>query len=165
MRRVLQVHWLPVMQDLRSAARQQPRHSMPRPRHGQSTDDTEELHSAFREGCQQIYSLWEELGTAYKINGMSRRDIKLLPGYVHAEDKAKGCFDTGCPCYGEKPLHKLRRVCKGCWSAYYCGPRCQKRYVTAPLYQPALLDVSRYCRDWEAGHKDSCRRRPSSISD
>ncbi|KAI0825607.1 hypothetical protein BC629DRAFT_10160 [Irpex lacteus] len=132
LRRVLQVHWLPVLDKLRTTLREGRR--------------TSSLSSAHIQTLKDIIETWEELGLDFNLSERSREDDRGLTNYVTEKEKQLGCFNAECPCYGEKPLHGIRRICTGCWAVFYCGERCQKR-------------------DWKAGHKSVCERRqkPSTV--
>lgn len=109
-RRLLQVHWLPILFELRGKPR--------RP------------NAAGNVALPQFGDFikrWEKLGEVYSLSTRSREFDRDLTSYVLLQQKLQGCFWEECPCYGRKPQHDVRRVCKGCWRAYYCGPRCQAR--------------------------------------
>ncbi|KAI0825585.1 hypothetical protein BC629DRAFT_8578 [Irpex lacteus] len=131
-RRVLQVYWLPTLQKILATL-------------GPS-DAPEDLSVAERGSLRGLLKRWKELGRAYNLSERSRDDDTGLTDYVTAAELSLGCHFTECLCYGQKPLHGTRRVCKGCWSVYYCGERCQKK-------------------DWKAGHRDICLGRSSTIAD
>ncbi|KAI0826064.1 hypothetical protein BC629DRAFT_45019 [Irpex lacteus] len=126
LRRVLQVYWLPTLQKILAALRPSSSQDVP--------NATEKAR------LQELLKLWKDLGRAFNLSEKSRDDDTGLTSYVTPEELNLGCFFDECLCYGEKPLHGIRRVCQGCWSVYYCGKRCQKK-------------------DWKAGHKDICRGR------
>lgn len=117
LRRTLQVYWLPALQDIRTALHL-------------SRSQANTSATVSRAELQDMLKLWEELGRGLNLSNKSRENDTNLTSYVTADELALGCFYPGCLCYGEKPLHGIRRICKGCWSAYYCGPKCQKKLVT-----------------------------------
>lgn len=116
LRRVLQVYWLPTLRDMRTALRP-----------SQSGHSQAGLSAAARTSLQDILRRWKDLGRAFNLSEKSREEDTGLTNYVTTEELSQGCFFPECLCYGEKPLHGIRRVCKGCWSVYYCGKRCQKK--------------------------------------
>ncbi|KAI0769240.1 hypothetical protein BC629DRAFT_798427 [Irpex lacteus] len=108
-RRVLQVHWLPVLADLRMSLRREP-------------------HSAkLRASLQDFMNQWKKLGRVYSLSEWNEEDKSVLEDYSTPEEKLLGCFFAECPCYGHAPVHGYRRVCTGCWAVYYCGKQCQKK--------------------------------------
>ncbi|GJE90283.1 zinc finger MYND domain-containing protein [Phanerochaete sordida] len=75
-----------------------------------------------------------------------RRLGRFMPADARedGEEERRGVFERcawrECGCHVHRPLH-LVKVCKGCWLASYCGPRCQ-------------------ASDWEnGGHRAVCRNR------
>lgn len=117
LRRVLQAHWLPILERLRTA-----------------TSVQGELWQKHGSGgpipsLNVIKKKWERLGRDFDLSSRTREDDTCLIDYVTPEERRLGCFSTECPNYGEKPLHRTRRTCTGCWAAFYCGKRCQKKCV------------------------------------
>lgn len=112
LRRVLQVHWHPALTRLRSALLQTGVHRQ-----------DEEVRAALR----SLLKRWEDIGWDFNLSFISRDDDMGLTDYVTDKEKFVGCFSAECPCFGQKPLHGVRKICKGCWSAFYCGPRCQTK--------------------------------------
>ena len=112
LRRILQVYWLQVRNELRST---------PRP----TNSDQDAL--AMRRTFGDFTERWERLGRLYSLSTKSREEDQNLTAYVLPMQKSRGCFWAECTCYGRRPQHEFRRVCKGCWGAFYCGPRCQAR--------------------------------------
>ncbi|KAI0785289.1 hypothetical protein BC629DRAFT_505983 [Irpex lacteus] len=124
-RRILQPRWQPILEELRLAF--------------QSSQRTRNEDPKYTAQLRDICKVWQELGACYNLNSHSReRDsLQSLISYVTPAERLQGCFMTECPCYGRKsPWHKTRRVCRGCWAAYYCNKQCQKR-------------------DWDLGHKET----------
>lgn len=118
-RRLLQVHWLPVLNSLRTALQEIDSNATTNP-------------NVTRTNLRGIIRRWEELGRIYKFSNISREDDSLqsLISYVSPQEKLKGCFSPECACYGHDLWwHKTRRVCKGCWVAFYCNQYCQRRQV------------------------------------
>ncbi len=116
LRRLLQVHWLPILNNLCSASR------LPELKNFENRETLGKLLT--------ITENWKQLGDVYGFSKRSRDDDRLetLISYVLPEERFRGCSLTECPCYGRKPAcHKTRRVCKGCWSVFYCSTHCQKR--------------------------------------
>ncbi len=114
-RRILQVYWLPTLRKILNTLRS----GVPSAR----TD----LSAAERASLQELLKLWKDIGLAFNLSEKSREDDTGLTSYVTAEELRQGCYFAECLCYGEKPMHGIRRVCKGCWAVYYCGERCQKK--------------------------------------
>ncbi|KAI0732459.1 hypothetical protein BC629DRAFT_1573274 [Irpex lacteus] len=118
LRRILQAHWLPVLQDIRTAIRSPDR----------AYDEDPEVTGQLRD----VMEMWEGLGRLYRLDKRSqeRDSVQSLIGYLLPWERLQGCFLRECPCYGRRaPWHKSRRVCKGCWAAFYCSKQCQKRYA------------------------------------
>lgn len=113
LRRILQVHWLPSLARMRAALHVS---------NSQSGQDP-----ASQDSLQGIVKRWAELGRAFNLSDSSREKDSGLRSYVTEEELRLGCFYPECLCFGEKPLHGIRRVCTGCWSVYYCGERCQRK--------------------------------------
>lgn len=117
-RRLLQPHWLPKLQTLRTTMHELQKKTPP---------DVEVIVN-----IQKMIKEWEKLGTVYRFSRRSTEDdsVAYLTNYISTKDKLKGCHMRECPCYGQKsPWHSSRRVCKGCWVAFYCGEQCQKRWA------------------------------------
>lgn len=118
LRRILQAHWLPVLQQIRAAIRSPDR----------AFDEDPEVTGQLRD----VMEMWEGLGRLYRLDKRSqeRDSVQSLIGYLLPWERLQGCFLRECPCYGRRaPWHKSRRVCKGCWAAFYCSKQCQKRYA------------------------------------
>ncbi len=152
-RRVLQVHWLPALEELRAVLRQSSQEASP-----DSTRAVIDLHT--------MISTWERLGGAYCLSGISRThdSVADLTSYLSHEEKTQGCYLTECPCYGRKsPWHKTRLTCKGCWAVFYCGKVCQKRWESVSFLPTHTLSYFMQHRDWELGHRDVCpgRKQPA----
>lgn len=116
LRRILQAHWLPVLQEIRAAIQSPER----------KDDEDPKVAGQLRE----VEKMWERLGPLYRLDKRSQEldSVESLIGYIPPAERLQGCFLRECPCYGRRaPWHKTRRVCKGCWVAFYCGERCQKR--------------------------------------
>jgi hypothetical protein len=117
LRRVMQVYWLPSLNDMCDLLCKI-----------QATGVTEAEDGRITCLDELIYH-WRKLGRLFRLSERSRADDKNLTAYVSLRNKQRGCYWTECPCYGQEPVHGTRRVCQGCWQAFYCGKRCQKKYV------------------------------------
>ncbi|KAI0085833.1 hypothetical protein BDY19DRAFT_395134 [Irpex rosettiformis] len=106
LRRVLQIHWQPVLNELQSATTSLERQAGPR---------TTRLTK-----LRIIRKQWQELGVVFKLDG------ELSEHFLN-ENETLGCYNVECPCYGHKPLHKLQGKCKRCQVARYCNRECQKK--------------------------------------
>lgn len=149
-RRILQVHWLPVRQDLRAALQEAERLHAP--------DSLEVID------LRDVTGRWEKLGSTYRLSGRSRDDdsVQSLISYLTPEERTQGCYLRECPCYGRKsPGHKARRGCKGCWTVFYCSKQCQKRlaFASSLLIASTFSRCMALCRDWQLGHRDICLGR------
>lgn len=51
-------------------------------------------------------------------------DMSAIPSH-HSLVRVHRCYYIACECSGIKPPHRLR-VCKGCFSTFYCSRECQK---------------------------------------
>ena len=69
---------------------------------------------------QELKTRWQGLRDVYNLGE------DLTGGDRWSEREMLGCFNVECPCYGLKPLHKLRE-CKRCRTAHYCNVECQKK--------------------------------------
>lgn len=112
MRRLVRLYWSSTLDKLRDALAQIP----PLGR-----------DIRVRKAFKGMIQLWEELGNSVAI---TRAESLAIDSGVDASEVLQGCFYEKCPCFGRKPLHKPRYVCKGCWTTIYCGKRCQKRRVS-----------------------------------
>ena len=102
-RRLFQGYWQPILDELRPPANSSV--TTPRPR--------------FSVKLKRFQIEWQKLGDVYELGGH-------LMGGDWSEREMLGCFNVECPCYGLKPLHKLRE-CKRCRTAHYCNVECQKK--------------------------------------
>ena len=117
LRRIVRLYWLPTLDNLRTAHQSSAR---------SGRDELNSLDSGIR--------IWFELGHAFWLVEDTERSRQAEGVYQDNiprpfTETLLGCYAPDCPCYGRKALHGHMRVCKGCWRAKYCGPRCQRRWA------------------------------------
>ena len=119
-RRILRVYWRPILNELQSQSAI--------PLHPQA-----DVRSRMHTKLELFREQWLRLGDTYELNGEEEETI-------WSEQEMLGCFNAECPCYGQKPLHKLGGKCRRCQVAQYCGRECQKRLATTPaVHSPLTL--------------------------
>lgn len=120
LRRIIRLYWMPVLEKLR-VSQPPPRGTFPTFLHGSAVPQ-----DPVEDGIKR----WLKLGRTF---GLKEHAIQSSPSYtddldtiIPVSEQRRGCFTKQCPCYGRTPLHRLDYLCKGCYRAIYCGPRCQK---------------------------------------
>lgn len=87
-----------------------------------------------QESLAEGLRLWMKLGGAFGLDENSKPPTTLaddaFSNLLPAEAKFYGCAGINCLCYGRRTLHGNMRVCKGCWSAFYCSRSCQMMFVS-----------------------------------
>lgn len=91
--------------------------------------DTEDGPERASELLCEVTDLWEQLGRVCELDEYDPAFQDPTPALLISTDSAmswwelQGCNWRECLC-ASAPCHRLK-LCKGCWRAVYCGPRCQ----------------------------------------